>query len=149
MAVMAAVAAVGELMAAARKEGRKEGRKDGRKHVLKVALKIATKAVMRVVVASVASAMLKAAPKVVGRTARIARPVKAAWKRLPVMTSAATHNRVATHNHAARRNPAMMHNHAATDSHVAKAVNRVRKVAGVNAPVANAVNALTACRAMP
>lgn len=123
MAVMAAVAAVGGLMAAARKDGRKHDQKD--------ALKVARKVAMKVVVASAASAMLKAALKVVGRTARIARPVKAAWKRLPVMTFATRHH------------------HAMRHSHVAKAVNRALKAAGANAPVANARNAPTAYRAMP
>lgn len=131
MAVMAAVVAVGELMAAARKDGRKHDLKHDLKVALKVVLRIATKAAMRVVGASAANAVLKAAPKVLGRTGRIARPVKAGWKRSPVMTFAARHKRAMRH------------------SHVAKAVNRALKAAGANAPVANALNAATASRAMP
>ena len=133
MAVMAAVAAVGELMAAARKHDLKHDLKVA----LKVVLRIATKAAMRVVAASAASAVLKAAPKVLGRTGRIARPVKAGWKRSPVMTFAV------------RRNRAARHHPAATDSHVARPANPAQKAAGANAPVANAVNASTACHAMP
>lgn len=143
MAVMAAVVAVGELMAAARKDGRKHDLKHDLKVALKVVLRIATKAAMRVVGASAANAVLKAAPKVLGRTGRIARPVKAGWKRSPVMTFAARHKRAASNSHATTHNRAMRH------SHVAKAVNRALKAAGANAPVVNARNAPTAYRAMP